>query len=101
MISLFMETPDEVEEKIKDQAQTKRLSLNLTQKSLAERSGVSFGVIKRFERTGKISLESLLKLAAALSSLEKFKELFGEVSPKEVLSLDKLLKDKPRKRGRQ
>ncbi|MEI8321062.1 MAG: helix-turn-helix transcriptional regulator [Alphaproteobacteria bacterium] len=100
-MSLFMGTPDEVGNQIRCRAQAKRLILNLTQKSLSDRSGVSFGVIKRFERTGKISFESLLKLAVVLNSLEKFKELFGEPSPTEEVSLDRLLKDKSRKRGRQ
>ena len=53
-------------------AKEKRLALNLSQKSLSERSGVSFGVIKKFERTGKISLESLLKLALTLGALKDF-----------------------------
>ncbi len=95
-----MGTPHEMVKQLAHQAQAKRLSLNLTQKSLADRSGVSFGVIKNFERTGKISLESLLKLAIVLNSLEKFKELFEENPLENILSLDELLKDKPRKRGR-
>lgn len=38
-------------------------------KEMAERSGVSLGSLKRFENTGKISLESLLKLAHLMSHL--------------------------------
>ena len=41
----------------------------LSQAELAERSGVSLGSIKRFEQTGKIAFESLLKLAHILWSV--------------------------------
>lgn len=47
-----------------------------TQSELAERSGVSFGSIKRFERTGQISYESLLKIAEVLGRLEAFEAVF-------------------------
>ena len=81
-------------------AKEKRLALNLSQKSLSERSGVSFGVIKKFERTGKISLESLLKLALTLGALKDFSTLFGPAPPEEMRSLDEIIQDKSRKRGR-
>ena len=46
-----------------------------TQQDLAEKSGVSYGSIKRFERLGKISFESLLKIAEALGRLDDFESL--------------------------
>ena len=42
----------------------------------AERTGVSYGSIRRFEQTGEISLLSLVKIANALDCLEDFNELF-------------------------
>jgi len=48
----------------------------LTQLELAHKSGVSYGSIKRFERSGKISFESLLKIAEALERLYEFESLF-------------------------
>jgi len=53
-----------------------RKEKNLTQMNLADRSGVSYGSIKRFERFGKISFESLLKIAEALGRLDEFESLF-------------------------
>jgi transcriptional regulator with XRE-family HTH domain len=47
-----------------------------TQQDLAEKSDVSYGSIKRFERTGKISFESLLKIAEAFNRLSEFENLF-------------------------
>ncbi len=100
-MSLLPMTPYEMRGYIAQQAQAKRLTLNLSQKTLAEHSGVSFGTLKKFEQTGKISLESLLKLALVLESLPAFEELFNKKSPEQFSSLDELLKDKTRKRGRQ
>lgn len=81
--------------------QAKRLSLNLSQQTLSERSGVSYGVLKKFERTGQISLESLLKIALALGTLDEFNNLFKPVAPEMLTSIDELINDKTRKRGRQ
>jgi len=93
-------TPFEAAKEIAKRAQEKRLYFNLSQHSLAERSGVSLGVIKKFERTGKISLESLLKLAVVLESLTEFAELFKQAPANLFPTLDALLKQKTRKRGR-
>ena len=100
MLTNIFITPAEMLQAIASAAKEKRLSLNLSQKSLADRSGVSFGVIKKFERTGKISLESLLKLALALDALKDFNELFKQAPSEELRSLDKILQTKSRKRGR-
>ncbi|PCI38492.1 MAG: DNA-binding protein [Thiotrichales bacterium] len=93
-----MFTPQEMALRIAHLAQAKRLAINFSQKTLSERSGVSFGVIKKFERTGKISLESLLKIALALDALSEFNELFK--ASDNLNSLDALLQEKTRKRGR-
>ena len=53
-----------------------RKKKKLTQRQLAERTGVSYGSIRRFEQTGEISLLSLVKIANALDCLEDFNELF-------------------------
>lgn len=99
-MSIFMLTPHEMAERIAKQAQAKRLALNLSQLTLAKHSGVSYGVLKKFERSGKIALESLLKLALSLDAMEEFGGLFPQYKRDHLISLDDLIKDKPRKRGR-
>jgi|JI10StandDraft_1071094.scaffolds.fasta_scaffold05584_10 transcriptional regulator with XRE-family HTH domain len=75
-----------------------RLAQNLSQKTLAQQSGVSYGTIKRFEQSGKISLNSLLKISFILGVIEEFDSLFLEkTNPK---SIQELLKTDKRKRGR-
>ena len=99
-MSLIFITPHEMALRIASKVQAKRLSFNLSQKTLSERSGVSFSVLKKFEGTGKISLESLLKLAGSLRDLEEFDNLFKPAPLESLASLDELLKDNTRKRGR-
>lgn len=67
-----------------------RKELKLTQHDLSIKSGVSFGSIKRFERTGQISYESLLKIAEALDRLSDFETLF---STKRNQNIEKLFKE--------
>lgn len=99
MISVLM-TPSEVSAHIAKQARAKRLSLNLSQIGLSERSGVSYAVIKKFEQTGKISLDSLLKISFILDASEAFLSLFQVDPPMKVTSLEELVSPKMRKRGR-
>jgi len=67
-----------------------------SQAELAERSGVSLGSLKRFEQSGQISFESLLKLAHVLGRLEDFESVFKiDTSLEEA---EKLFSDKTRRR---
>ena len=66
-----------------------RKESNWTQQDLATRSGVSYGSIKRFERFGKISFESLLKIAEVLNRLNEFESLFLPTGNKRLEELFK------------
>lgn len=66
-----------IKNKIRNRVRNKRKTLKLSQEELANRSGVSFGSVKRFENTGEISLTSLLKIAVVLESEEDFNSLFA------------------------
>lgn len=100
-MSINLLSPGDLSRLIAQKMQAKRLAFNLSQKSLAERADVSYGVLKKFERTGKISLESLLKLALVLESLHEFEQLFRNDETVPFITLDQLIQDKSRKRGRQ
>lgn len=65
-------TPYDVSKEIAQRHRIIRKQLKMSQEEMAERSGVSFGSLKRFENTGKISLESLLKLMHLLGHLDDF-----------------------------
>ncbi len=96
-MSIILKTPDEVMIDIAKRAKAKRLALNLTQEGLANRSGVSLPSLKRFEKSGLISLSSLLDIAVVLGSLEEFEELFKPRNARPSLFS---LESKPSKRKR-
>ncbi len=93
-------TPGECTAELAKRSRCRRLEQNLSQQTLSERSGVSLSVIKKFERSGKISLESLTKIAWALGCLEHFMELFTPKPASEMSSLDEVLGRTSRQRGR-
>lgn len=68
--------PSETMRAIADKVRALRKKQHLNQQELAERSGVSFGSIKRFETSGQISFESLLKIANVLNRLDDFDPVF-------------------------
>ncbi len=47
----------------------------MSQKELSERSGVAYASIRKFESTGIISLESLLKICESLKRLTDFESI--------------------------
>ncbi len=94
MLSLI--SPFNMATEVAKRAKAMRLAQNLSQKSMAERSGVSQASLKRFERTGEIAFASLLKVSAALGCLDDFGALF---TPRATVSIDEITK-KRRVRGR-
>ena len=82
----------EVEIGIAGRFKARRLAMNLTQRELAARSGVTWSSLKRFEREGLIALDSLLNLALVLDCLDDFDNLAAESRPLPAAqSLDALL----------
>lgn len=52
-----------------------RKSLKISQAQLAVDTGVSLGSIRRFEKTGLISLSSLIKISKRLEILDEIRHL--------------------------
>ncbi len=48
----------------------RRLSLGFTQAGLAARSGVALATLRKFERTGMASIETLMRLLAIVGGME-------------------------------
>ena len=74
-MAIGLKTPQDVQRELAARFKARRLSLNLSQEGLAARAGVSWGSLKRFERTGLIGLNALLKLALVLDFLADFDQL--------------------------
>lgn len=99
-MSLIIATPEEVRLAIANRFKARRLAMNLPQRELASRSGVALSSLKRFEREGLISLDSLLSLAMVTGCLDDFDKLAAGSHPSQVpQSLDALL-ESPKARRR-
>ena len=78
ILTVYLRTMREVQMGIAGRFRDRRLVMNLTQRELAARSGVTWSSLKRFEREGLIALDSLLNLALALNCLDDFDKLAVE-----------------------
>lgn len=67
-----MKTPKELSLLIAANVRKRRKGQKLSMQDLSDKSGVSYGSIKRFESIGEISLTSLLKIAVVLDCADGF-----------------------------
>ncbi|MDD7280747.1 MAG: helix-turn-helix transcriptional regulator [Erysipelotrichaceae bacterium] len=74
----FLRSPQDINMEIVQRVVKRRKEKKITQQALSKRANVSYGSIKRFERTGEISLSSLIKIAFALEMEDDFDYLFAK-----------------------
>ncbi len=72
------ETPSDVAIKIAQKLKSIRKRRKITQKQLAARSNVSYATLRKFEKTGQISLESFIKISMELGLLNELNNLFSD-----------------------
>jgi transcriptional regulator with XRE-family HTH domain len=93
-----MDTPKETLQNIGKKLKEIRLSQNYKRQTIAIKSGVSESSLKRFESTGEISLDSLIKISTSLGITNWINSILAE---EHIESLDALIKSKKvlKKRG--
>lgn len=89
-------TPSEIANILGQRLKTQRLSLNLTQAALAERSGIGISTVARIESGQGGTLDNIIRLAIALGMVNHFAELF-DVLPTSIE--DVIAKQNPRLRA--
>jgi len=77
-----------------------RLLKGWTRETMAKRAGVTAASLKRFEVSGKASLELVLKVGHALARLEEFGTLFQPPVAQSIEELEQRTANPTRKRGR-
>ncbi len=88
---MIFTTPNEALDQMATAMRQHRIRHNLTQEDLAYKSGVALATLRKFERTGQISLESFFKLATVLGLLET---ILTAIAPKDqYASLDDMIKE--------
>jgi len=92
-------TPEDTAQQLAKKIRELRLSRNWKQATLAERSGVTLASLQRFERTGKSSLQNLLKLIFAMGRLDDFEKLLHPPDAGSLAELEAANKVHKPKRG--
>lgn len=88
--------PEDLAAQIGQRVRARRLALDLTRKTLAQRSGVPESTLRKFEITGAIGFVGLLRLADALGCMDDFSTLFPA---RAAVSIDEFVAP-ARQRGR-
>ena len=94
-----IQTPEETALALAEKLRTLRLVKKWKRTTLAARSGVSAASLRRFEQTGRISLNHFLKLVHALGRLDEFDTLLRAPEAKSLKELKQTAAKIP-KRGR-
>ena len=100
MSGFSLETPESVSRTLATRIKELRLARGWKQATLAQRSGVSLASLRRFEESGRVSLQNLLDLAFALNRLEDFDALFQRFRASSLAELEAGETRPKRKRGR-
>jgi transcriptional regulator with XRE-family HTH domain len=82
--------PFQIRHELAQKVKFLRKQKKYSQQELAQRSNVSLGSYKRFERSGQISLEALLRIVFILDRLEEFDKL---LIPNHLIEIEKLFKE--------
>jgi len=96
-MNLTLMTDKEILKLIADRAKAVRISHNLRQSDLSQKSAVPLSSIRVFERSGKISVVYLIKILRALSLIEELDNLF---QTSEIDDLKSILSQKKESRKR-
>ncbi len=100
MARYSLRTPEQVSLSLASRAKALRLAQGWRQVTLAQRSGVSLASLRRFEESGKVSLQNLLKLAFALNRLDDFDALLQRPRAASLAELEAEERQALPKRGR-
>ena len=79
--------PTDILKELAQRTRTLRKEHKMSQSELAQRANVSLGSYKRFESSGHISLDSLLKIAFILGKLNDFETVFQSNKNKDLEKL--------------
>lgn len=90
-MTLYLNTAYDTQLDLKEHIQQLRKAQKLSVEAISEKSGVPYGTVRKFERTGNISLRQFLMLVEALGELSQFRQfLQQEKAPK---TIDEVLKN--------
>lgn len=94
-------TPEDISISLAGKIRQLRLARKWKQSTLADRAGVSLASLRRFERSGKGSINLLLRLSFTLDRLGDFQDILLNDIPATMAELENISIKKNTKRGSQ
>ena len=99
-LDIFQRQPDILLTKLAASCQARRLEKGYSRRHLSERTGVPAPTIERFERTGKISLESFCRIAIEFGYFDELASILSKSKFSTSAELEMINRNKTRKKGR-
>jgi len=100
MLPPELQSPRETAQALAQRVKALRLVRGWTQQEVAERAGLALPTYRVFERSGRISLDRLLRLALVLDARAGFDQLFAPGPAGSLAELENRTARPTRKRGR-
>ena len=99
-LDIYARQPERLMEMMAKNCKDRRLERGYSRRTLAERTGVPAPTIERFEKTGKISLESFCAIAVEFDYFQEMSEIFSKPKYTTGSELETINRNKNRIKGR-
>lgn len=96
----YTRDPQMLMDRLAQNSKARRLDNGYSRKKLSEIIGVPAPTIARFEQTGKISLESLCRIAIEFDYFDELAAIMDHTKYSTSAELEKINKNSNRRRGR-
>ena len=99
-LDIYAWQPERLIEMMAKHCKVRRLERGYSRRTLAERTGVPAPTIERFEKTGKISLESFCAIAVEFDYFQEMSEILSKPKYTTGSELETINRNKNRIKGR-
>lgn len=96
----YSRNPEILMTRIASNCKARRLDKGYSRKTLSDITGVPAPTIERFERTGRISLESFCRLVIEFDYFDEMGEILARTKYSTSEELERITKNRNRKNGR-
>lgn len=100
MLPIELQTSRDIARTLARRVRALRLERGWTQQEVAERAGLALATYRTFERSGRVSLDRLLKLAFIFEARSGFDQLFALKPIRSLAELEQRVERPSRKRGK-